>query len=240
MESSRIQEEFSDYLKLGFIPVLTEDGSYSLRQGEGAEPMHSLGGALDESLYIYGEAIQLFLESNREVTDTEVISVGLGMGYNELLTALKFPNFTHLISYEYFDELEMLFVKRIKSPQDFPGFWAPFLSRGIEMDSILNACELLREKVEFPGALDADAVKLYESKKRLVLFDAYSSKTSADLWTEEFLDILLSKCEEGSVFSTYAATGILKRALKRNGFSNLDKEGYKGKRQSTLAIKKAL
>lgn len=238
MESSRIQEEFSDYLKLGFIPVGTEDGSFSLRQGEGAEPMHSLGGAFSESMYIYGEAIDLFLEADeKNSSGYEIISVGLGLGYNELLTALKDPKESVIISYELYKGLEELFLKRLNEPKLYPLYWAPFKDNHWSDEDIIRVSMNLKKRLKFEGPFSGGTLKEWSFKKRLVLFDAYSSKTSADLWGEEFLNNLLSRCARGSVFSTYAATGALKRALRSNNFMNSNKSGFKGKRQSTLAIR---
>ena len=60
---------------------VTADGSPTLRL-QGQEPMHSLQGALSETLYIYGPVIELALEQ----PEPRLLSVGLGLGYNELLT----------------------------------------------------------------------------------------------------------------------------------------------------------
>ncbi len=78
---------------LQFTFITTDDGSPSVRLGQGegsSEAMHNLRGAFTETLYIYGHAIDLALASNFE---PRVLSLGLGLGYVETLSAglaLKF------------------------------------------------------------------------------------------------------------------------------------------------------
>jgi len=238
MESPIIQEEFSDYLNLGFLPVETEDGSFSLRQGTGSEPMHSLGGALKESFYIYSEALELFKDLRGDEQDFEVVSVGLGMGYNEIITALKVEGLNYkLLSYESERDLERLFIKRLESIKDYPLYWSPFMGMGVRADELSAAALSLKNNLVNNGPISLEIVESWDVKTRVILFDAYSSKTSESLWSELFLSSLLNKCREGSVFATYAATGVLKRALKNNNFKNKNKSGFGSKRQSTLAYK---
>ena len=70
-----------DFPSKDFIPVLTADGSPTLRGREG-EHMHSLEGALAETVYIYGSVTQTVLEENWPL---RFVSVGLGLAYVELV-----------------------------------------------------------------------------------------------------------------------------------------------------------
>ncbi len=248
MKTAILQEEFLDYFDMGYITLKTEDGSLTLKKNSSdSEPMHSLKGALTESLYIYGEAVDLFLESNSKDSSFDILSLGTGMGYNEIIA------FTKLLKSNFFDynfksfesetHLVDLFLKRIESPDDFPEYFKLFINSSLfdrkESDSVLfyNTIKSLSEKIEFCGAFNEAYVKSLNYKKYLILFDAYSSKTSESLWTNFFLDKLLKKCAPGSCFATYASTGVLKRALKENSFYNKNKAGFAFKRQSTLAVK---
>jgi hypothetical protein len=72
----------------------------------------------------------------------------------------------------------------------------------------------------------------------IILYDAFSSETSPELWQEEFLKNFIEKAAAPhSFFATYASTGTLKRALKAKGFALKKKPGFSGKRESTLAIR---
>lgn len=240
---SNVQEEFSDYIEAGFKPVLTDDESLSLQPAEafGApqEQMHSRGGALSESIFIYFEALDCFFNQKRRPLGPTIESVGLGLGYNEVLTAIFCieQNFRdiRLFSYESERILEPLFFKRLERPLDHPNYWKQFQMH-FDFD-VKEVCTFLKTKIELKGPLNESTIEKNEKEQRLILFDAYSNKTSEGLWTEDFLKAYLSTCSEGSVFTTYAATGVLKRTLDHCGFKNLNKTGFLKKRQSTLAIK---
>jgi len=238
-----VQEEFQDYIQAGFNPVLTADQTLSLQPAEAfgveQEQMHSRGGALSESLFVYFDALNLFFDQPDLAAGAIVESVGLGLGYNEVLTAVaalnKKKHNIELWSYESEKILEPLFFKRLEKPDSYPFYWSQFKQK-IEFD-LLEVCSFLKRKIDLKGALNRAAVEKNEKKQRLILFDAYSNKTSESLWTPEFLKAYLATCSSGSVLSTYAATGVLKRCLEDEGFENLNKTGFLKKRQSTLARK---
>jgi len=71
-----------------------------------------------------------------------------------------------------------------------------------------------------------------------IYFDPFSSKTNEELWKEEALmrfcfDVPGNRC----VLTSYAFTGSLKRSLINGLFEIENKKGFKGKRESTLAVK---
>ncbi|NJL25980.1 MAG: hypothetical protein HC902_12985 [Calothrix sp. SM1_5_4] len=71
------------------IEVLTtKDGSPTLafRREDGyVEKMHHADGAVSESFYIYGEALEICRRNIGPGEPVRAISVGLGLGYNELI-----------------------------------------------------------------------------------------------------------------------------------------------------------
>lgn len=242
-DQEECRAEFEDYRQVGFEPVLTQDGSLSLIPMGEKEGMHSSAGALSESFYIYFEALELFFTQDSLGASFAVESVGLGMGYNEVLAAFSMLSKTRsganagveINSYESETSLQDLFLKRLKIPQEYPFYWEQFKKyEGFDQNKI---SELLLEKMTFRGALSLDLLKYIGKKQKIILFDAYSNKTTASLWTEEFLDGYLALCEKGSIFTTYAATGSLNRVLKKNDFKNFKKAGFLKKRESTLALK---
>ena len=120
------------------------------------------------------------------------------------------------------------------NPCEHPFFWATF--NKIDLDE-RKVSEFLLKNSKFNLSFDEKALNDLVKTKKIILFDAYSNKTSVELWSEDFLNLLMSKCEKGSYFTTYAATGVLNRCLKRSGFKNLKRDGFLYKRQSTLAVK---
>lgn len=233
------QEEFKDYLEKDFEPVRTEDGSFTLKQAGLEEGMHSSGGAVSESYYIYYEALSLFFKGCQQGEAVEVLSVGLGMGYNEILTAEAYLKSgveleVNLYSYESEEALPPLFMKRLENPKGHKYFWKPFIQKLVNP---LKIGDVLSKILVMKGSFNSESLKALEKSKRIILFDAYSKQTSEELWREEFLEELFKNCAKGSVVVTYAANGLINRSLQKCGFKNFKKNGFQKKRQSTLAVK---
>lgn len=78
---------------IGYRILATEDGSpslISLNAERAVEPMHHSAGALSESKAIYGEFIsEIILKLNMKDVSPKFLSIGLGLGYNEMLLAEK-------------------------------------------------------------------------------------------------------------------------------------------------------
>jgi tRNA U34 5-methylaminomethyl-2-thiouridine-forming methyltransferase MnmC len=83
-------------------------------------------------------------------------------------------------------------------------------------------------------ALEEHLEKL-PARANLVLYDAYSKKTSPELWDASVLTEVIRRMKKPGVFCTYAANSVLKRTLKSHGFILEERTGFAGKRESTLA-----
>ncbi len=229
---------------------LTKDGSPTLifkktdESGQSyEEKMHHSEGAWAETLYIYCPA----LKKSFEFTHAKVLSLGLGLGYNEVMaTALelrsnpKSPVVIH--SYELLDELRDDFSQFVI--QGRSEIYSDCYKRVFELvaqEFSLSSEELrlaLRRKIEnkelqlleaFPQAMPLGQTY------NCLLYDAFSSKMHPELWGEEFLTQTFSKiCEENCVLTTYAATGALKRSLRALGFEKVERPGFAGKRDSSF------
>ncbi|WP_413944750.1 MnmC family methyltransferase [Bdellovibrio sp. HCB-162] len=243
---------------IGFEIEITGDQSPSLRLLESVDPtkdrgesMHHSGGACAETLLIYGKPIHDVLE---KVQNPHFLIVGLGLGYIEMTIARealllgKTAKEVGLItSYESVPELREFFYQWLHGKTEN-------LNREVKETydaaarSVLQGTDISKESLQeflkyhfrsledIQLALSAD-VKL-TSKYHCILYDAFSSKTSPYLWEEEFLVQLLHEgSAEQSVLSTYACKGSLKRALRREGFEVFVREGFQGKRNSTLGAK---
>jgi tRNA U34 5-methylaminomethyl-2-thiouridine-forming methyltransferase MnmC len=234
------------------IEILTTgDGSPTLafKRDDGyCEKMHHQGGALSESLFIYGEALTLAQGSGR----VHALSFGLGLGYNELITIARL--------HPHGDDWRIWSYEAVPFLREEFSAWA-LGEAGTALAEIttqiaaqvgqrlggVSALELQAwtkaaiqsGRLELRGAFPAD-VGLANSCN-LVYYDAYSNKMDSSLWGEEhFINDLNPVLAPACVFATYAATGALNRALKQLGFRRLDKAGFQGKRQSTLAIREGI
>lgn len=227
-----------------FDILFTADGSPTLAVAHG-EKMHSMDGAFSESLYIYGSAIEKALH----LPSPKVLSMGLGLGYNELLTLSYFlKNNIHdffIASYEKETFLIEYFLK-----------WLHHETNPLS-HCYQQIASRLEEKFEFaPGELRAFAedresdmkIHLYHEltpqnetnqKFHSILYDAYSGKTDSELWQQDYLEnFIVNYCDTSFCnFTTYAATGNLTRALKAQGFTVEKKSGYGNKRESTYALR---
>lgn len=102
--------------------VTTKDNSLTLKMiAEKTEWMHSLHGAYSESQFIYGDALKLALERFDRTKTLHVMSMGLGLGYLELITA--FECLTHsqpfkVTSFELDPLLKNLFIANLKLASD--------------------------------------------------------------------------------------------------------------------------
>lgn len=227
----------------------TEDGSPSLKLGPETEGMHNARGAFAETVYIYGKAIEHTVTNGLKPS---FFSLGLGLGYNEILTTALClshrvsPNEIYGESFEAVPELTENFTNWLVEKSVDSRFQTAY-------DKILSLCaeqthqdaalikKTLRQLLSGQKWLLREALSAqtkFEKKFSCYLFDAFSSKTSPELWQEGLITQLLQTTSENkSVLSTYACTGTLKRSLLKNNFEVNIREGFAGKRQSTFAIR---
>ena len=231
-----------------------EPEDLSLPPKERLEPMHNLRGAFSETIYIYGICLETCLA--RGFTP-RVLSLGLGLGYVEVLSAALFEK--HGISeleaggesFELIPELREWFAGWVLSsgnvPPDFLATYEAILERtaaetGVSADRIRArlVSMLSNQRWVLSGPLSAETVAQGKINGIFgaVCFDAFSSKTSPDLWTVEFLAKFYSVVSAPEcVTSTYACTGALKRVLEQLQFSVEIRPGFAHKRASTFAVR---
>jgi hypothetical protein len=184
------------------------------------------------------------------VEKPRVLSVGLGLGYNELLSfgrALSEGRSLQLVSFESESTLREAFLNWVLEHHS-PEPWSSTYEKILQMISV--EFQIIPSQLKQELAM-AHADGRWELRSSLtgetefphpfhcILFDAFSSGATPELWTEDFLDSFLHKAADADcVFSTYAATGALKRALTKNSFQVDLRPGFAGKRQSTWAVRK--
>ncbi len=242
--------------------VITKDQSYTLKsKAENTEWMHSLHGAYSESQFIYGDALRLalseFVKAEISSKKIKIMSMGLGLGYVELIAVfecLKSNQPFEIVSYELDLQLQDLFkfnceqglkyILNLKSTDSniethFLSFFMKdygyeILRQGF--DCILD----LQNSVILKQALTKTEIINNEQKFNVIFYDAFSSKTQSELWSDEFLNefILKFSDQDFCVFATYAKVGELKRALKSNNFKFIEKKGFAYKHESCLAIRR--
>lgn len=230
----------------------TADGSPTLafKRADGyVEKMHHSGGALSESVYIYLES---FLAAIERKWPLHVVSVGLGLAYNEMLTigeAHRRHDEVKIWSFELSPILREEFVGFLKNDQlesEMQTIFAKVakhVAHRLEIEAsdlkswTLKALESERLILRGSFPQDIDGIQNIS----LVYYDAYSRKMDPELWNEEAVTEAFKKMlAPNALVTTYAATGALNRVLKHLGFSLKPKAGFLGKRESTLAIREDL
>jgi hypothetical protein len=227
---------------------VTQDGTPTLlwknELGYG-EKMHHSAGALGESVYIYHSALARSLEL---APHPRVLSLGLGLAYNEFLAVGEFirRGITgwKLWSFESQAFLRESFRLWLDGQSDpVPALYAQvcgLVSKRLELEAGRLEQELrsglMDGRLQLRAAFPADAAEI--AGCTCVFYDAYSKKMNPELWSEpELTSGLRSICGETCVLATYAATGSLNRALKTLGFQLSPRPGFMGKRESTLAVR---
>ena len=232
----------------------TADGSPTLRLKQGSEfgeSMHNPQGALAETLYIYRPTIEKALSWG--LSSPAVLSVGLGIGYNELLMAALCLRHRQeewrLLSFESLPFLRHQFLEWLEGASPAPSY------KGLHQvyDQVLAGIGQHLD-IETPG-IKAHLLEKHQSDSWLlrenldhssqapfpchgILYDAFSSNTSPDLWTQETLESFVERfAATPCALSTYAATGALKRTLAKAGFQVEAVKGFGNKRQSTCATR---
>lgn len=186
--------------------------------------------------------------------------MGLGLGYVEILSAcfaVRSEMPLSGASYESVPELIESFqtwlnpseaLPQVADHSTFkqvpPTVYDSILSRsagefGLNPDQVKDALRnaILSKMWVLEEAFSSEKISS-ATNFHCVAYDAFSSKTSPELWSESFLiDFLRFNCATPCVLSTYACTGALKRALTAAGFHVDVRPGFASKRDSTFAYR---
>lgn len=236
-----------NFTEIGFEIERTQDGSPTLRllngTPENGESMHHTGGAFTETLYIYGLALEKGFE---KISIPSVLSVGLGLGYVETLAAAhalkKGCKNWELDSYEIVPGLREAYKNFYQDQLSHPVYEEilQLTSQALNLKASDLKAEVARALQENRLRLHGNMLeeKMIPAKYHIICYDAFSSKTNPDLWSEDYLvELFKSAHKEFCVLSTYACMGNLKRALKRSGFQMEIRTGFQGKRNCTWAVR---
>lgn len=205
--------------------------------------MHAWEGAFTETQYIYQPTVE---KAFHAAQNPVFLSLGLGLGYNEILIAfesLKHGRTPALIaSYESVDSLREEFAGWLKDePVSLGEIYDQIAGLYAEKyeASAQQAKELLRGLLKEGKLLLDGPVENYKcAPSHAILFDPFSSNTSPELWTPEFLEKFFTQASATPCYvSTYASKGELKRALRAAGFTLKLHKGFGKKRHSIFAQK---
>jgi tRNA U34 5-methylaminomethyl-2-thiouridine-forming methyltransferase MnmC len=215
--------------------IITEDGSHSLFVPDINEQYHSIHGAIQESKHV-------FIDSGLKrciQKDIVVLEIGFGTGLNAFLTLLASEGFKQRITYVAIEKYPLL-------PFEYHSLNYPVLTNpGFSgIFQLLHDCEWEKQILITPDfSIQKINVDFRNQNVRslplfdLIYFDAFAPDKQPDLWQEEIYRKIYDHSNDGAIFVTYCAKGIVRRDLQKVGFNVERIPGPPGKKEMLRAIK---
>lgn len=204
--------------------------------------MHHSGGAAAETVYIYGDVLDRAHQILRDSCKTCV--VGLGLGYIEICWALsllkKGLRPSPKISFHSFEVVSGL-IENFKtwiSSEQAHSVYDQIVFKLDPEASISEVKKILSLALSSGSFLNGDfsQIENHQDQYNVICYDAFSRKTSEDLWQSTFLtQFFQGYAASDCVVTTYACTGVLRKVLLEQQFSFFKRPGFCGKRDSSLA-----
>ncbi len=212
--------------------IITEDGSSSLYVEGMDESYHSHKGALTESEFVFIEHGLNLVDSN----EISVLEIGMGTGLNVLLSLLRGGEKTihyHTLEPYPLQESEwqkLNYCSLIGCSQDLLDriHNSPF-EEEVEISANFSLTKIRQrlEHVQLPQEYD------------VVYFDAFAPSKQESPWHLDNVQKVYDHLRVGGLLTTYCAQGKFKRNLKSVGFEVTNPAGPLGKREMTIAYKRA-
>ena len=212
--------------------IVTKDGSHSIYNSDLNETYHSVGGALQESQYIYiDHGLKSLISKKKNIS---VFEVGFGTGLNAILTLKEAVandveiNYTTLEPFPLSEKI----VKELNYPFLFDDeylkekFYVLHLETWdstIKIHPLFNFSKILK-KLE-----DYEPLGKYD----IIYYDAFAPSKQEEIWNIANLKKAKEILKEDGILITYCSSGKFKRDLREAGFSIESLPGPLGKREIT-------
>lgn len=215
--------------------IITEDGSISVFSELFSETYHSSEGAVQESEYLF---IDNGLAQRIDKKEITILEYGFGTGLNAALSYRFIRNTRATVKYYSIEKYPI--AKNLYEELSYSKF-------GIEdktlqelhsakwgEDATISDSSFILHKIE-GDFLD---FHLYKNiKADVVYWDAFSSGSQPELWTDKMFAHISSILNEDGIFVTYSAIGTMKKALRNAGLTVHRIKGAGNKRHSVVAVK---
>ncbi len=211
--------------------VKTDDGSFTIRHPDYDEEFHSKTGARRETyeLYMLASGYEAHLKATGD-DDIDVLDVGLGLGYNALMTIelwMKSPGnmSLNLLSLEHTEALLLALTSPDTAwkegwPEEWKS-WSLELKRSSD-PSLWTAsfnhpetASLLSWTAVLGDAREAD---FHNYTFDFVWQDAFSSKKNPELWTKEWFTKILAHSKDSVSLVTYSVARLVRDSLEAAGW----------------------
>ena len=214
--------------------IQTEDGSDTLFNLATGEHYHSIHGAIQESMHVFIDSGFRYLTPSN--TDFNILEVGFGTGLNCLLTLKEALNWEIKVSYNAIEPYPI--ARTISDKLNYTGLegFSALKNEFTRMHSFDEGIVTISPRFMLRKLKSTlEMVVVIPENFNLVYFDAFSAEAQPELWqTEIFLKIRKSMAF-GGVLVTYAAKGMVRRALQQSGFTTERLPGPPGKREMLRA-----
>lgn len=229
--------------------VLTQDGTYTIRHPVYEEEFHSWQGARFESeeLYMKASGFQNALTERND--DLGVLDVGLGLGYNALMTLETWMQSSglcniNMVSLEQTEELLHGLVAATTGWKDgWSAEWREWSQKlGKEAKGLWRAQflhPLTGKRFEWTAFVgDARQVPLAPGSLDFVWQDAFSPKKNPELWTVAWFDKIREASRPSACIVTYSVARLVKDNLNAAGWDYQRVQAAGQKRQWLKALRR--
>lgn len=223
--------------------VDTADGSKTLFCPQYQQTYHSIHGALTESRHVFIQGSKL--GSKLSVSnDLRILEVGFGTGLNYLLTVQLAEQAGVSLHYSALEQ------RILPSPLLEKLEYGTLLDRTehskLLLDHLSN-CNFAMGDQAAVFSYRNTSLHLYKnidslftdcgSRFDIVYHDGFSPEHNAELWSDDVIGDLYTRLKEGGILATYSASGDVRRAMLRAGFSVMRLPGPPGKREMLVGSK---
>lgn len=213
--------------------VHTDDGTTSLYVPELNEHYHSIHGALVESNHVYIEAGLRVVTMN----PCMLLEAGFGTGLNAILTLIEATEKQRQVIYHTYEKYPL--SKAEYALLNFADYLPDVYRDDFEALHTVSWNETIKINDFFSiYKYHADFQDMrMEQQFNLIYYDAFNPDVQPHLWSKELLGQFYKALKPGGVLTTYCVKGIVKQALRANGFMLKRLPGPPGKRQMLRATK---
>lgn len=217
--------------------IATGDGSPTIFAPDLDEHYHSIHGAFNESMHVFINAG--LLQKTTELSDINLLEIGLGTGSNVLLTNATVKNLNVHINYHALEPypinkqiLSGLISFGIDKYNTTP---EQFLALHQQPAETPMSCSPQLTFTAFHNTLEnMDFTNKYD----LIYFDAFGPRVQPEIWSAANFKKLLEAMNPNGILVTYCAKGEVRRTMQAVGFSVEKLPGPPGKREMLRATKK--
>lgn len=217
------------------VPILTDDGSYTLHIPGIDETYHSRRGALGESMHVFinaglNEAIKRF--GNK----LNILEVGFGTGLNAFLTLKAAQENNFQINYTGLETnpLSVELISQLRYAENVEDKKLFLQLHQTEINSADNISSCFTFEKRMVSVLDFTDIP---ERYHLIYFDAFAPRVQPELWTQPVFEKLYPVLKGGGILVTYCSKSIVRKAMMNAGFNVTKPQGPWGKREMVRAEK---